>query len=616
MKKYQQVYLDNLRQIQALGGIGETLPEDAGSFLAQRQQCARQRQQLVAENTALLREELFPVLDNIVSASKEEIAALEEFTDAMGAGVHQLDLVLGYKIHSALLTYARKWEKRDLLIRQLYQTGMSLFYMQEIVGRAGKNLYRWKMGLMFGEAASYLKRYDEIQDAQTRGYIHRAMGNLALCYSGLNLEDGQRKMAAIRRSLQILEDPVYQEKTPSLPWDLYLYKSHQERTTAMGLFRAGISDPAVLREVMESAEYVQERQMESSRRRGTRPSLRWRVVYEAAQYHCGIGTLPDLLRWMEEAYLERDQADYTEEGTYANLFLPALYADYVAKNPGYPEKKQAVLKHMYRRVVEYIRRRPDNRMDERLIQDMISCLKTFIEYPDGVQQKDFLIELVICRDPDIYVPFRLAAELSGLLVRQAARRQPELLVGVRGCGTVEQVQARQEELCRFAYECGMLQDVGALAFYSLIRQRGRGWLEEEREMYQYHVYAGQALLDNCPSTRPYVPAALGHHRYYDGSGGFPPEYRRGEYPDQPITDLVSAAAFLVDRLRGTGWDQQEELTLPQALEQVRQASGTVLSLDACSLLLEMQETLERELPRMEAQAWREAFRLLKRSKEN
>ena len=84
------------------------------------------------------------------------------------------------------------------------------------------------------------------------------MGNLALAYAGLDEADGRRKSAAIRRSLQILEDPVYHEKSPDLPWDLYLMKTHQERTTALGLLRTGFADPQIQREVMESAEYVRD----------------------------------------------------------------------------------------------------------------------------------------------------------------------------------------------------------------------------------------------------------------------------------------------------------------------------------------------------------------------
>ncbi len=70
---------------------------------------------------------------------------------------------------------------------------MTLFYMQDIIRRADRTDYNWKMSLMFGEAASYIKEYDRIEDMETRGYIHRAMGNLALAYSGLDEADGRRR---------------------------------------------------------------------------------------------------------------------------------------------------------------------------------------------------------------------------------------------------------------------------------------------------------------------------------------------------------------------------------------------------------------------------------------
>ncbi len=79
-----------------------------------------------------------------------------------------------YHLHNALLAYARQVGNRDMLIRELYATAMDLFYMQDLLQYTGHSPYRLKMGMLFGEAASYIKQYDEIQNTDTRGYIHRS----------------------------------------------------------------------------------------------------------------------------------------------------------------------------------------------------------------------------------------------------------------------------------------------------------------------------------------------------------------------------------------------------------------------------------------------------------
>lgn len=172
---------------------------------------------------------------------------------------------------------------------------------------------------------------------ETRGYIHRSMGNLALSYNVFT--EGDKKMKAVRRSIQILQDPMYREKSPALPWDTYLYKSHQERSTAMGLLRRGDSNEQLVREVMESAEYVWQRQLENSQKRGGAPAMRWRVVYQESQYYCGLQPLSSLFTQLEKIYMDCGREDFSEEGMYGNIFLPAIYGNYLERYPEYKDKK-------------------------------------------------------------------------------------------------------------------------------------------------------------------------------------------------------------------------------------------------------------------------------------
>ncbi len=608
MREYQRAYLAHLAEIVELNDLYGHMPESGAAFLSWRRENSLRIREIVGENNAMLREKLFPVLDDIASADQEEIAALEEFALQLGAGgANQPDLTLNYTICCALITYARKWGRRDMLIRQLYRAGLALFYMQEILDRCGQARYRWKMGLLFGEAASFIKRYDDIKDVETRGYIHRSMGNLSLAYSGANREDAVKKLDAVRRSLQILNDPVYQKKTPELPWELYIYVSHQERSSALNVLRAGIQDPVVLREVMESAQFVREYQERDCAKRGVKPMVRWSLAYEAAQYHCGVQPLGRLLRWLEEAYTGRDPRDYSENGIYANISLPGLYSDYISRDEEFKVKKKDIVLHMYRQVARYVREAPEDQARGLLTKYLLLFLESYVEYPDGILEKDFLLQIVVSRQPDAYVRFYLAARITRLMAARALKECPQTLVGVLGCESVRQVRERQEEILQFAYDSGLFHDIGVLAFNDMLVKLGRSWLEEEREMYGCHVYAGEFYLGRSPSTRPYVKAALGHHAWYDGSGGYPAEYRREEDPGRAVTDMVSIAAFITQATDDTDPKNPRPLSLEQAVEMVRAQSGARFSPDAVGLL----EGLEDVWEAGRAAAYEKAYRILK-----
>lgn len=612
MRQYQETYIQNLKKIAALAELSGDIPLDVDRFLAEREKKQEEIDRLRYENTELLRQYLMPVLDNIISADEAEVNELAEFALQLAPGVKQLDLVLTYDIHNALIAYARKWELRDMLIRELYLCGMSLYYMQNFMARAGKRLYSVKIRMLFGEAASWLPHYDEIADPQTRGYIHRSMANLTLGDGWESEENGRRKIRAMRRSLQVLTDPVYQEKTPSLPWDTFIYKSHQSRMTAIDFMRRGFGDQELVREIMESAEYVRERQLKDSQNRGIEPDMRWTVEYEAVLYHCGIRTLPELLLGLEKFYMKRNPLDYSQDGIWQNIYLPGLYAEYLSFEEDFRIKKKEVLGHMYRMVVRYVRNAPNNQLNAQLLHTLIAILESFQEYPDGISQKDFLLNLVACRNPDSYAFQYMTGMVSGILMEEAVRKMPEAFVGVLGCASREQAQQSVGELTAFARESGMLHDIGAILFSDMVTLAGRSLMKEERIMYAHHVYAGRLMLSRCDSTRPYAMTALGHHRYYDEKGGYPEDYVRSDNPNQAVTDLVSIAVYLTSYVSEREKMQNSVLSLAQAVVYAQRDGGKRFHPEFVKLLPGVLNRLSDCFTDGKRKAYQKALSLLRR----
>ncbi len=609
MKDYQIRYIENLNRILELADVSRESLSDTEAFFSSRYEKRRTISSLITENTALLRQELFPALDDVITLPPEEILSLREFASALRSGGRELDIVLTYTIHNALLVYARHQKKRDLLIEELYWTGMSLYSLHSLIRPVAPNRYTWRMQNLFGEAASYIKEYDSIEDPGTRGYIHRSMANMALSYMTGTREMGERKMRIIRNSLRILTDPVYHRKTPSLPWDTYIYKSHQERTTSLAFLRSS-ADSQMIREVMESAEYVWQKQLEISRATGAAPSTRWHVVYELAHYHCGILTLEQLLTRMERLFLERRTDDYSMEGIYCNIYLPAVYAEYLSYNEQYKQSKKEVLGYMYRMMLAYVRTVPASCMGISMIRNIMMTFINFIEYPDGLKQRDLLLRLVVCRNPETFVYFHMTACLSKLLLTETLRVRPELLLGVLDLDTEEALLAQENRLAEFAYEAGMFHDIGQLNFTQMTTQTGRSWMSEEKELYKYHPQIGESILRRCESTRLCADAAAGHHRYYDGKGGYPETYDRNSRPNQPVTDIVALCSYFCRLLDNTLDYKKPHLSLEEALAQLRSESGARLHPGFVRIFCDMEPTLRHYLETARLTAYRLAVSYL------
>ena len=327
MRQYQEIFCENTRKVSRLLGEHMAPEEEPGDFYRRKLEDHGEIERLREENMTILREKLVPVLDDILNADPEDIEALAEFADVLMK--EQLDVGMQYQVCSALTVYARRKKHRKLLIKELYMAAMAAYNFQRMEGKSVTDRFRWKMQLLFGEAAGYIRYYDEIEDTETRGYIHRAMGNLALGYVGNEPETVRKKMDVLRRSLQILKDPVYHEKTPDLSWDLFIYKSHQERTSLLSFLRSGEATVQDIREVMESAQFVYDRQVRNAREKGIPLQPQWEYAYYAASYHGGIHTLEEFLQNMEKVYAAASATDYTQQGMYGNVFIPALYSVYV-----------------------------------------------------------------------------------------------------------------------------------------------------------------------------------------------------------------------------------------------------------------------------------------------
>ena len=201
METWQQAYLDHIARISFL----RKMP--SGSSPAEMQTAVRNCQEeirlLALENAALIREHLFPVLESIVRADDQTIAELQAFAQRL-TGSGRPDSNLALHIHESLLTAARRRHDRDLLIRELYECGLwSFYFLDNSLAGTAPPKYRKKIRLYFQEGASYLRVYDEIENTQTRGYIHRCMGNIALSYSQ---QEPLPKLEAINASLRILTD--------------------------------------------------------------------------------------------------------------------------------------------------------------------------------------------------------------------------------------------------------------------------------------------------------------------------------------------------------------------------------------------------------------------------
>lgn len=572
MQAYQQEYLDNLAQIAALsaGEKPDGLPFEA--YAARLRESEARRVEIVARNMELLRGSLFPVLDNLFQCGEETVAELEEFASRLYDGRKEADVGLSCQIRQALLTLARQKRDRGAVIRGLYWLGLGRnSQVGKLVGLELKDIEKFtiRMRLCFTEGAAYLKYYDEIGDTETRGYILRCRANIAL---GQFPTPGE-KVRLVKRTLQILQDKGYQEKEPSLPWDRFIYLTHQNMASSISYSREKVMTPQDMADIMESVYIVYQRRSQEAEAAGTRPPARSVFNYYAIQYYCGIFDLDCLLREMERLMDESDPADFSPEGMYCAVSLPAFYCQYLQQYPERVPARAGYLEGLYRRALDYMDAAPGAPGDDTLFRYLRQLAYTFVETEHSVPYGAFLELLLIRFAPESYIHARIVGEGAAALCGLILEEEPDFFDDIGFIRAIGDREEKRREVRRFAMGCGVFHDVGKINVIELYSRSARQWLKGEYEMAQLHTLGGEALLSQRASTRRYAAAALGHHSWYDGSRGYPEAYRRLECPERQMVDVISLVDWL-DNVTRAGWIHTGgKMSFDQALEAAAALEG-------------------------------------------
>ena len=571
MQPYQEEYIANLKEISLLSvQRGQDAPCFEAYLEGQRQRRARM-EQVVARNMSLLRENLFPLLDRLFEAGDAQLVELEEFAAALFDGRSELDVGLFRQIYRALLSRSRLRKSRNDMIRQLYWLGMGYNCLcTKLMGlENAADGYTSRMRLCFMEAAAYLKYFDEIEDSGTKGYILRSRANVALG----QFKSPSEKIQMVKYTLKIMQDKEYQEKAPELPWNRYIYMTHLQMVASLSRSRERAMTPQDIAAVMESVYIVYQTQMAQAQERGERPPARISFSYDSINYYCGLDSLDGLLGRMELLMDRAEDDDYSADGIYAMISLPAFYCNFLQENPEKIPERREYLDSLYRRATDYAERFPQPAENETLFFALRQMTIGFVETGSGLSYGDLLQRLLVRFLPEMYVHSHTVGRTAAAFCRIVLEEEPGFFDDMDSIREITDFHQKEDAVSDYAMKAGLLHDMGKISFPNLYSLTARQWFEEEYELASLHTQIGEDRLSRQPSTRPYAPVALGHHAWYDGSGGYPDSYVRLECPYRQMVDIIGLVDWLDNVTYTTHRYTGMKKTFPEAVREAIRLGG-------------------------------------------
>jgi len=478
-------YIEDLRTVRTLSQPKFSPDMKAKELLETIQSNAIKCFDYMKENNAILNELVFQRAPAELTSA--EIASLQEFADKMFDYDSSEDCGIAYKVYSLLLENARLRGDKPAIVRYLYEKAVSLHYLNVRGIDYAINPYGTQVRGLFQEGASYIAEYESF-DKTTKGYIMCCLGNSRMSMPRSTPEECTEYMKVFDKAMGIITDPYYHQLDPDLPWGKFEYAMHMDRETLLGYLRH-YNDPVVAAKVMESAEAIYRDRVLY---KGEEARLQnWRVsyLYKAACFHAGRCTAREVVEELLDIIHHTDIQDYSDTGINKNLTAVSYLVAYEVEMPPADRREMAYLtEEVMDRSLRYLNNVPQNRYSR-----------------------------VVSR-----------------AVRELVEMQAE-------AGTARRSRI---EICELAYECGLYHDVGKSYVFTYIGNNYRRLLDEEFTCIQWHTVFGYELLCNVGGKDDLAPAALYHHTFYDGHGGYPKNYPPCPAGIKPIVDALTVADSL------------------------------------------------------------------------
>lgn len=513
-------YIRNLRVVRSISRPGFPEGKAPAAVLEEIQTNALRCNALMRQNEALLAQFVYD--RDPASLTEADIQGLSDFAGRLFNYANSEDMGVAFKVHQLLLAAARSREDVPMIVRELYYTGITLHYMNVRDEGTGINLLGDAIQVYFTEAAESMSRYEQL-DRNTRQYLIRCVGNTRLGMSRGTHAESCRYLERFRRAMDIIQSAHYHALDPEFPWESYIYSMHMDRMTLLTHLRQE-EDPEVARQVLESAGSVA-------------------------------------------------QDDYSAEAINRKLVLAAYLSVYAERlDEAGAQRYRATVEQVRRSAYQYLEQMPASQYP-RVVNSAAWELSKINTSSDETANRRMLGSILAGHKPT-YVHSLMVAELTRALLHRQIETRPETLVGLLGCRSAAEVQARREEFCQTAYECGLYHDLGKCAVLMYIDNNARRLLDEEFFCIQSHPRTGAAILNRMGCGRTLAPAALYHHCYYNGKGGYPNDVPSCPAEIKGIVDALSVADSLDAATDNIGRCYNLAKPFHALLEELRAQSGT------------------------------------------
>jgi len=527
----------------------------------------------------IIKTHLDPMLENMTGISDEEEDELFETAQKISAFPVLLDPGLGLRIYQNLLKKASESEDKDKIIKYLYWCGITLYYFD--------NSQKQKILSYFEEGASHSSDYKKIENEEIRRYIHRCLANHHMMLFSIN--EPAKALAIEDKIFSFWNSLLFSGTDPDFPWLSYFLTciTHKYPYLARQVHTDPDSETKEnLEKLLDSAISVNKLYHKNKDLFTVHGGTRFDYMLWEAQFLSGLISF-DQLR--ENVYKKQDSFaadDYSIDAVYAKINLFSYLMFYAVSMKALADKESDFLKEASGKVIDYISKIPKEANSIEITRQLKTFAKNMSEIFDPMEQIEFILELTTFRNLPTYAHSLMVGKIAVCLTKFLIEENPDCFIGCIDIKTVDEVKKRAMELYEFAESCGLYHDIGKFRYVDNRYMFTRILTEDELEVVKMHPEDGFLLFAQKGDAlfNGYMDIILGHHKYYDNSGGYPESFNREESKDKMMIDIIKAA----DTIDAATDDISKAYTTTKKLEEIcaeiRDKSGSEYSPVVAELL--------------------------------
>ena len=321
--------------------------------------------------------------------------------------------------------------------------------------------------------------------------------------------------------------------------------------------------------------------------------IRTRIALKEA-----VGIYETLIKPFTRQKVLGESAFYSLMSHYPNL---AFIVDTARVSANYKKK---YVKMFCEDIIRMFRHRKDQQNSTQYNQTLedVSTDPRLIKYLSDETRIEFVMELNVATQVTTYAHSTHVARLAEAMMKAIIRHQRELLVGKLGITSKWQVRLHQRQLIHFIIHAALCHDIGKNSIVSVVNNDYRQLSDEERRIIRMHPRMGLKYLKISQKLKFYYDITLGHHRWYNGKGGYPNDFDNTKSPYRFMIDIITLCDCMQAATERVGRNYKQEKSFEKVMEELRKGAGTRYNPDLVKLIDDIPE-LYKELERIAIYGW-------------